>query len=196
MLASSTGRMCKFNENEVRIMGRTASGVKGIELDDSSCIGAEIVSEDDVVLIVTKKGYGKQTSVREYRETKRGSKGVKGLSITDKNGDMAAFKLSRPDADIVIITDAGMVMRMSLDQINVLGRVTQGVRLINLKDGHSVATISLVDKEKEEELSTTEENQQPDDLGNNDSEVVNNDSSLEKLVEVAEEELDNSSTEE
>ena len=109
---------------------------------------------------------------------------------------MAAFKLSRPDADIVIITDAGMVMRMSLDQINVLGRVTQGVRLINLKDGHSVATISLVDKEKEEELSTTEENQQPDDLGNNDSEVVNNDSSLEKLVEVAEEELENSSSEE
>ena len=192
MLASSTGRMCKFNENEVRIMGRTASGVKGIELDDSSCIGAEIVSEDDVVLIVTKKGYGKQTNVREYRETKRGSKGVKGLSITEKNGDIASFKLSRPDADIVIITDAGMVMRMSLDQINVLGRVTQGVRLINLKDGHSVATISLVDKEKEEELSTTEDdnivrNNDSESIDNN--EVINNDNSLEKLVEVAEDDL-------
>ena len=196
MLASSTGRMCKFNENEVRIMGRTASGVKGIELDDSSCIGAEIVSEDDVVLIVTKKGYGKQTSVREYRETKRGSKGVKGLSITDKNGDIAAFKLSRPDADIVIITDAGMVMRMSLDQINVLGRVTQGVRLINLKDGHTVATLSLVDKEKEEELSTTEDNQQSEVLGNNSESVEVNDTSLEKLVEVAKEEMENSSSEE
>ena len=191
MLASSTGRMCKFNENEVRIMGRTASGVKGIELDDSSCIGAEIVSEDDVVLIVTKKGYGKQTSVREYRETKRGSKGVKGLSITEKNGDIAAFKLSRPDADIVIITDAGMVMRMALDQINVLGRVTQGVRLINLKDGHTVATLSLVDKEKEEELSTSEENQQSDVLGNNLENVVSEDNSLEKLVEAAEEDLGN-----
>ena len=191
MLASSTGRMCKFNENEVRIMGRTASGVKGIELDDSSCIGAEIVSEDDVVLIVTKKGYGKQTSVREYRETKRGSKGVKGLSITEKNGDIAAFKLSRPDADIVIITDAGMVMRMALDQINVLGRVTQGVRLINLKDGHTVATLSLVDKEKEEELSTSEETQQPDVLGNNLENVVSEDDSLEKLVEAAEEDLGN-----
>ena len=193
MLASSTGRMCKFNENEVRIMGRTASGVKGIELDDSSCIGAEIVSEDDVVLIVTKKGYGKQTSVREYRETKRGSKGVKGLSITEKNGDIAAFKLSRPDADIVIITDAGMVMRMALDQINVLGRVTQGVRLINLKDGHTVATLSLVDKEKEEELSTVEETQQSDDLGNNLENVVSEDNSLEKLVEAAEEDLGNNS---
>ena len=195
MLASSTGRMCKFNENEVRIMGRTASGVKGIELDDSSCIGAEIVSEDDVVLIVTKKGYGKQTSVREYRETKRGSKGVKGLSITEKNGDIAAFKLSRPDADIVIITDAGMVMRMALDQINVLGRVTQGVRLINLKDGHTVATLSLVDKEKEEELSTTEDNIQTEVLGNNLEVAIETDSSLEKLVEIAEEDLENNSEE-
>ena len=193
MLASSTGRMCKFNENEVRIMGRTASGVKGIELDDSSCIGAEIVSEDDVVLIVTKKGYGKQTSVREYRETKRGSKGVKGLSITEKNGDIAAFKLSRPDSDIVIITDAGMVMRMSLDQINVLGRVTQGVRLINLKDGHTVATLSLVDKEKDEELSTSEDTQQTDVLGNNPEEIEVTDNSLEKLIEVAEEDLGNNS---
>ena len=195
MLASSTGRMCKFNENEVRIMGRTASGVKGIELDDSSCIGAEIVSEDDVVLIVTKKGYGKQTSVREYRETKRGSKGVKGLSITEKNGDIAAFKLSRPDADIVIITDAGMVMRMALDQINVLGRVTQGVRLINLKDGHTVATLSLVDKEKEEELSTTEDNIQTEVLGNNLEVAIETDSSLEKLVEIAEDDLGNNSEE-
>ena len=193
MLASSTGRMCKFNENEVRIMGRTASGVKGIELDDSSCIGAEIVSEDDVVLIVTKKGYGKQTSVREYRETKRGSKGVKGLSITEKNGDIAAFKLSRPDSDIVIITDAGMVMRMSLDQINVLGRVTQGVRLINLKDGHTVATLSLVDKEKDEELSTSEDTQQTDVLGNNPEEIEVTDNSLEKLIEVAEDDLGNNS---
>ena len=92
---------------------------------------------------------------------------VKALSITEKNGDIASFKIARPDTDIVIITDAGMVMRMSLDQINVLGRVTQGVRLINLKDGHTVATLSLVDKEKEEELSTSEESQQSVILGNN-----------------------------
>ena len=156
LLGSSNGRMVKFNENDVRIMGRTASGVKGIELDDSTCIGAEIASEDDVVIIVTKKGYGKQTTVRDYRETKRGSKGVKALSITEKNGDIASFKIARPDTDIVIITDAGMVMRMPLDQISVLGRVTQGVRLINLKDEHTVATISLVDKEKNVETSAEE----------------------------------------
>ena len=179
LLGSSNGRMVKFNENDVRIMGRTASGVKGIELDDSTCIGAEIASEDDVVIIVTKKGYGKQTTVRDYRETKRGSKGVKALSITDKNGDIAAFKIARPDTDIVIITDAGMVMRMPLDQISVLGRVTQGVRLINLKDDHTVATISLVDKEKEEEVveEGTVEN----------SEVINNDNS--DIVALAESEL-------
>ena len=178
LLGSSNGRMVKFNENDVRIMGRTASGVKGIELDDSSCIGAEIASEDDVVIIVTKKGYGKQTTVRDYRETKRGSKGVKALSITDKNGDIAAFKIARPDTDIVIITDAGMVMRMPLDQISVLGRVTQGVRLINLKDDHTVATISLVDKEKEEEST--------ENVVEN-LEVINNDNS--DIVELAEREI-------
>ena len=184
LLGSSNGRMVKFNENDVRIMGRTASGVKGIELDNSSCIGAEIASEDDVVIIVTKKGYGKQTVVRDYRETKRGSKGVKALSITDKNGDIAAFKIARPDTDIVIITDAGMVMRMPLDQISVLGRVTQGVRLINLKDDHTVATISLVDKEKEEE--------QVEEIVEN-SEVINNDNS--DIVELAESEIANAAEE-
>ena len=170
LLGSSNGRMVKFNENDVRVMGRTASGVKGIELDDSSCIGAEIASDDDVVLIVTKKGYGKQTTVRDYRETKRGSKGVKALSITDKNGDIASFKIARDDADIVIITDAGMVMRMPLDQISVLGRVTQGVRLINLKEEHTVATISLVDKEKEEENVEIEEVVDNGEVINNESE--------------------------
>ncbi|HAB65816.1 MAG TPA: DNA gyrase subunit A [Firmicutes bacterium] len=175
LIGSSNGRMAKFNEKEVRIMGRTASGVKGIELDGSSCIGAEIASEEDIVLIVTKKGYGKQTVVSEYRETKRGSKGVKALSITEKNGDIAAFKIARNDTDLVIITDAGMVMRMPLGQISVLGRVTQGVRLINLKDDHTVATISLVDKDKEstddEVINNNAENNQQSVVGNN-SDVV------------------------
>ena len=174
LLGSSGGRMVKFNENDVRIMGRTASGVKGIELDDSTCIGAEIACDEDIVLIVTKKGYGKQSKVQEYRETKRGSKGVKALSITDKNGDIAAFKIARPNADLVIITDAGMVMRMPLDQINVLGRVTQGVRLINLKDDHIVATISLVDKEKEEETLTEDSLNSEVNVVTDENKVVDN----------------------
>lgn len=169
LLCSSNGRMVKFNEKDVRTMGRTASGVKGIELDDSSCIGAEIASDDDVVLIVTKKGYGKQTNVREFRETKRGSKGVKALNVTEKNGDIASFKITRSNADIVIITDAGMVMRMPLDQISVLGRVTQGVRLINLKDNQSVATISLVDSDNDDSN---------DEVINSESEIVENSDEL------------------
>ena len=128
LLGSSNGRMCKFNEKEVRIMGRTASGVKGIELIDSTCIGAEIANEDSEIIMVTKNGYGKKTAVNEYRQTKRGSKGVKAMSISDKNGDIASFKIYRPDTDLVLITDAGMVMRMSTDQISTLGRVTQVTR--------------------------------------------------------------------
>ena len=153
LLGSSNGRMCKFNEQEVRVMGRTASGVKGIELVNATCIGAEIAKEDSEIIMVTKNGYGKKTAVNEYRETKRGSKGVKAMSISDKNGDIASFKIYRPDTDLVLITDAGMVMRMSTDQISTLGRVTQGTRLMKLKDDSVIATVSLVDKEKEEENS-------------------------------------------
>ena len=171
LIGSSRGRMAKFNENEVRTMGRTASGVKGIELDNSTCIGAEIASDDDAIMIITKKGYGKQTNVREFRETKRGSKGVKALNVTEKNGDIASFKISRPECDLVIVTDTGMVMRMSLDQINTLGRVTQGVRLIKLKDEQQVATISIVDKEKDEPNPETIEEV---DITNSENEVINN----------------------
>lgn len=178
LLGSSNGRMVKFNENNARIMGRTASGVKGIELDDSTCIGAEIASDDDVVIIVTKKGYGKQTTVRDYRETKRGSKGVKALSITEKNGDIASFKIARPDTDIVIITNSGMVMRMPLTQISVLGRVTQGVRLINLKNDQFVSTVSLVDKEKEEEENYFPGNNQDVDGQENISQEINVDENV------------------
>ena len=180
LLGSSSGRMVKFNENDVRVMGRTASGVKGIELGDASCIGAEIASDDDSVIIVTVKGYGKQTKVSEYRETKRGSKGVKALSITDKNGDIASFKIAKNDTDLVIITDAGMVMRMGTENINSLGRVTQGVRLIRLKDEHKVATISLVDKEKEDEkVDDNLDNSNSETLGNNEENLGNTDNTEE-----------------
>ncbi len=158
LLGSSNGRMCKFNEQEVRIMGRTASGVKGIELIDSTCIGAEIANEDSEIIMVTKNGYGKKTAVNEYRQTKRGSKGVKAMSISDKNGDIASFKIYRPDTDLVLITDAGMVMRMSTDQISTLGRVTQGTRLMKLKDDSVIATVSLVDKEKNEDNESAVDN--------------------------------------
>ena len=168
LLGSSAGRMVKFSEKEVRVMGRTASGVRGINLEDSFCIGAEIAIDDDVILIVTEKGYGKQTNVREYRMTKRGSKGVKSLNITDKNGSIAAFKVVKSDSDVVIITNSGMIIRMPLDQISTLGRVTQGVRLINLKEGQMVSTISLIVKDNEvEEVNDEQEREITEEVINN-----------------------------
>ena len=157
LLGSSAGRMVKFNEESVRVMGRTASGVRGINLEDSECIGAEIATDDNKILIVTEKGYGKQTYVRDYRQTSRGSKGVKALNITEKNGSIAAFKLVEDNSDVVIITNIGMLIRMPLDQVSTLGRVTQGVRLINLKDNQSVSTISIVEHELKEETNITSE---------------------------------------
>ena len=150
LLGSDAGRMVKFNENEIRVMGRTASGVRGINLENGTCICCEIVNDDDLILLVTEKGYGKQTNVRDFRQTKRGSKGVKALNITEKNGNLVAVKIVRPDKELVIMTDSGMTMRMPLDQISVLGRVTQGLRLINLRENQKVSTISLVDKVEEE----------------------------------------------
>ncbi len=156
LLGSSDGRMVKFIEDEVRVMGRTASGVRGITLNGSECIGAEKAMENDSLIIVTKKGYGKQTNICDYRQTKRGSKGVKALNVTEKNGDLAAFKLAKENHDLVIVTNTGMIIRVPLDQINVLGRVTQGVRLINLKDNQEVSNISLVEKNNEENIETSE----------------------------------------
>ena len=152
LLGSTSGRMVKFLENEVRVMGRTASGVKGINLAGAECIGAEKATEDDKILIVTENGYGKQTNVSEFRGTKRGSKGVKALNITEKNGPMVSFKLVSENEDVIISTTTGMVIRTPLDQVSTLGRVTQGVRLINLKDEQKVATISIVTHENEEEI--------------------------------------------
>ena len=149
LLGSDAGRMVKFNEDEIRVMGRTASGVRGITLDGGKCICSEIVSENDTILLVTEKGYGKQTKVSEYRQTKRGSKGVKAMNITEKNGNLVSVKIVHEGKELVIMTNSGMTMRMPLDQISVLGRVTQGLRLINLKDNQKVSTISLVDKEEE-----------------------------------------------
>jgi DNA gyrase subunit A len=156
LLGASNGRMVKFNESEIRSMGRTSTGVKGIELDGATCIGAEVSSEDDEVLIVTTKGYGKKTNVREFRETKRGSKGVKALNLTEKNGDLSTFKIVGDKNDAVIVTNSGMVIRLPLTQISTLGRVTQGVRLINLKDDQLVSTLSLIDADEESNESEAE----------------------------------------
>ena len=151
LLASSEGRMNVFDENEIRVMGRTASGVKGINLGSAKCVSIETVNDDDNIVIVTENGYGKKTLISEYRKTKRGSKGVKALNITEKNGNIASIKKVIDDSDIMIITNQGIIIRLPLEQVSQLGRVTQGTRLINLKSGQKVSSVSLVQKEKESE---------------------------------------------
>ena len=168
LIGSSEGRMVKFTEDEIRDMGRTASGVKGIDLEnDAIVVGAEVVSNDDNILLVTENGYGKQTKVADFRQTRRGSKGVKALNITDKNGKIADFKVIGDANDVIIVTNSGMIMRMPISQISVLGRITQGVRLINLKDGQKVSTITLIKStEQNEEESTFSDNNTEPSLDN------------------------------
>ena len=153
LMASSNGRMVRFPETLIRVMGRGASGVRGISLDGSRLVGMEIASNDVDVLVVTENGYGKKTPINEYRITNRGGKGVKTLNITEKNGAITSFKTVTNDDDLIIITDEGIIIRLAVDKISELSRVTQGVRLINLRDGQKVSSISVVDKDKNLELS-------------------------------------------
>ncbi len=156
LIASTNGRMIRFKEDEIRVMGRTASGVKGIEVGDGKAVGLEIATSNQEVLVVTENGYGKKTIVDEYRMTHRGSKGVKGLNITEKNGTIVAFKLVTGHEDLMIMTDSGIIIRLSLDQVNKTGRVAQGVKLINLKDNQKVSTIAILANNTEDTNDSNE----------------------------------------
>ena len=156
IIAANNGRMVRFNEKEVRLMGRTASGVKGIELDNSYVIGAEVADSSKLILVITEKGYGKKTETDEYRLTHRGGKGVKALNITDKNGLIVAFKSVIGDEDIIITTNSGIVIRLDVNKISTLKRNTQGVRLISLKDNQIVTNVTITAKEELEEETNEE----------------------------------------
>ena len=157
-IGANNGRMVRFNENEVRVMGRSASGVKGIELEDSKVIGAEVIKPGDQILIVTENGYGKKSEVEEYRLTHRGSKGVKALNITDKNGMMVALNCVNPneESDLMIMTDSGIIIKLPLEQVSTLKRATQGVRLINLKEDQKVSTVAIVAKDEDSAADDSE----------------------------------------
>ena len=153
MIGASNGRLVRFNENEIRILGRTASGVKGIEIDDNTnCVSAEVINDDNEILIVTENGYGKRTNVCEYRLTHRGSKGVKAMNINKKNGSIVSINKVLDNSDVLMITDSGIIIRIPLEQVSKMSRVTQGVRLINLKNNQKLATISISEKESQEEI--------------------------------------------
>ena len=168
LIASSNGRIIRFNEQEIRIMGRTASGVRGIDVGDGVAVGMEITSESQDVLVVTEKGYGKKTSIDQYRMTHRGSKGVKALNITEKNGNIVSFKMVNGNEDLMIITDSGIIIRLPLSQVSSTGRVAQGVKLINLKDNQKVSTIAIIEHEEESnsEESIVEEIQSDEKTNN------------------------------
>ena len=163
IIAASNGRMIRFNENEIRVMGRTASGVRGIDISDGVAVGCEIAEKGQMILVVTEKGYGKKTDVEEYRMTHRGSKGVKGLNITEKNGNIVSFKTVHDNEDLMIITNSGTIIRLPIEQVSSTGRVAQGVRLINLKDDQKVSTVAMIEKEKEDNNSDNSEESSEED---------------------------------
>ena len=157
-LAAREGRCVRFEETDARPMGRTASGVRGINIDgDNEVVGALCYnpeSEDKdahTILVVSENGFGKRSDFDEYRLTARGSKGVKTINITEKTGKLIAIKNVTDENDLMIITKSGLTIRMAVSDIKVAGRATQGVKLINIKDGDAIAAVSVVNKTEEEQ---------------------------------------------
>jgi DNA gyrase subunit A len=169
LLAGRKGRCCRFDESDARALGRTASGVRGINIDEDDevvgMIAYDPAAEDasaHTVLVVSEHGYGKRTDFDEYRKTSRGGKGVKTLNITEKTGDLVALKNVTDDNDLMIINRSGLTIRMAVSGIKVAGRATQGVRLINIKDGDAIAAVSVVNKSEEEQTEVPAEAQNPE----------------------------------
>jgi DNA gyrase subunit A len=154
ILATREGKAVRFNETKVRAIGRTGSGVRGITLskDDDEVIGMVWVEESDhEILVVSEKGFGKRSTIDEYRITNRGGKGVKTLNITEKTGKMVAIKGVNDDIDLMIINRSGITIRVAVQDIRVTGRATQGVRLINLRNNDRIAAVAQIEKEENEE---------------------------------------------
>lgn len=171
MIATKLGKVCRFPEAKVRPMGRNASGVIGIDLNDEEGGNNEVIGMiciDDMqanVLVVSEKGYGKRSDIEEYRITNRGGKGVKTINITEKTGNLVGIKSVTDANDLMIITKNGIAIRMNVSDLRVMGRATQGVRLINIQDTDSIAAVTKVDHEDESEVIA-------DENGNPESPVV------------------------
>lgn len=176
VMALKSGRAIRFNESTVRPMGRNATGVRGIRLagKDDKVIGMICVSDiNEDILVVSENGYGKRSKIEDYRVTNRGGKGVKTINITAKTGDLIAIKNVIPENDLMIINKSGLIIRMAVDDLRVVGRATQGVRLINLKDDDAIASVAKVDFIEDDEEA--------------DNEIVNNS----EIVDLTEENEEN-----
>jgi len=169
MIATKLGKVCRFNEEKVRPMGRNASGVIGIDLNDeeggnNEVIGMICINDMSAnVLVVSEKGYGKRSDIEEYRITNRGGKGVKTINVTDKTGNLIAIKTVTDANDLMIITKEGITIRMAVSALRVMGRATQGVRLINIDESDEIAAVAKVDHEDEEEMIEGENGVTPTD---------------------------------
>ena len=157
VLANRNGRAIRFNENDVRVMGRVSTGVRGMRLDggDDELVGMVCVNDaqNETIMVVSEKGYGKRSDVEDYRKTARGAKGVKTLGITEKTGRLVAIKVVTDDNDLMIINKSGILIRMKVADVRVMGRATQGVRLINLtKKNDTIASVCKVMSASDEEV--------------------------------------------
>lgn len=160
IMAIKSGRAIRFNESTVRPMGRNASGVRGVSLpENGEVIGMITVTDaaNENILVVSENGYGKRSDIEDYRVTNRGGKGVKTINITEKTGDLIAIKNVTDNDDLMIINKSGIVIRLAVKDLRVMGRATQGVRLINLRNGDSIAAVTRVDHSDEEEVLLDEE---------------------------------------
>lgn len=162
IMANRNGRAVRFDERTIRVMGRTATGVRGMRLDDGddAVIGMIVVDDpiNETVMVVSENGYGKRSSVEDYRKTNRGGKGVKTLSITDKTGRLVAIKNVTDDNDLMIINKSGITIRLSVAECRVMGRATQGVRLINLSKKNDIIASVCRTMSSELEASFKEDN--------------------------------------
>jgi DNA gyrase subunit A len=157
VIGTKHGMAIRFHEHDVRLMGRTATGVKGITLTDGDeVVGMGILEGNEDILIVTENGYGKRTPAEDYRIQTRGGKGLKTCHITEKNGSVIALMSVAPEDDLMIITESGVIIRTQVSGISVLGRNTQGVRVIRVNEGEKVATVARVIKEGEEDFDADE----------------------------------------
>ncbi len=152
ILSTASGQAIRFRESDVRAMGRNAAGVRGIQLEaEDAVVAADVVTPDTTLLAVAEKGYGKRTALDEYRLTGRGGKGIITMNVTDKVGPVIGARMVRDDDHVMLITDGGKVIRMPVRDISVIGRNTQGVRLIGLAEGEKVVGLAcLAEKESDE----------------------------------------------
>ena len=158
IIAASNGKAVRFHENQIRAMGRTASGVRGMNVEDAHVVGVSTSSEGDTLLSISENGYGKRSLVEDYRLTSRGKKGVSTMNVTEKTGQLMLVKAVQGDEDAMIVASNGIMIRIAVENIGIHGRNTQGVRLINLADDATVTRLTLVDHaEEEEEVEETEQ---------------------------------------